>query len=365
MQPPLPPDYRKMTRTFGVELEVVAQRDHAVGFLGRILQRTNEANLTRQGGMRGYGACDYSVWQVKSDSSVRGPMGSGLEVVSRVLPANDEGFNEVNQICQILQESNATANKSCGMHVHVDVRDLSLEQLKNVVRAYVFFQDEIDRVLPRSRRNGGYCRYLCNSWNRADFLQRVTEATTVQRLGYAFPQRACVLNLAKWRMTGTLEFRQHSGSAEAAKVLTWAKWCIAFVEKFRNINVWEQAAAPATSNGLPVLIRVAGQGERRMPSRGGARRLMTAFNNGLTLTEADIRRIRGKETATSDYWIKYLATRCGQSFELTSAGWRLAGTARPDAGLNSTPTATDAFLQCFDLFTNSLTYFGRRRAALA
>lgn len=354
-----------MTRTFGVELEIVAKRDNAVGFLGRILQQTNEQGLTRQQGLRNYSGSDYSVWQVKYDSSVRGPQGSGVEVVSRILPATDEGFAEVTKACEILQNCSATANRSCGMHVHVDIRDLNLEQLKNVIRAYVFFQNEIDKVLPRSRRNGNYCRYICQSWNREDFLRRLDACTSVVQIAHTFPTRGCVLNLQKFRYTGTLEFRQHSGTAEAVKAVTWAKWCVAFVEKFRNVNVFAQAAAPAVENGLPVLQRVDGRGYRRMPSRGGARRLMEAFAAGRTLTEADIRRIRDKETATASYWINYLATRCGQSFERTAEGWRLASTARPEIGLSSAPTSTDAFLQCFDLFTSSLAYFGRRRSALA
>lgn len=348
-----------MTRTFGIELEVVGTRGQQVGLWGRVVQSLQAAGMNPA--QAGYTGADYTRWQVKSDSSVSCNGYPGCEVVSPVLPADESGFAQVRTVCEALEAAGATANRTCGMHVHVDVRDLSAEQLKNVLRAYGHFQAEIDSVLPTSRRNSRWAQPLWNTWTRTRMLERIENATTVNDLAYAIGTRYSVMNLQKYVRTGTLEFRQHSGTAEARKALGWARWCVAFVEAYKDVNVLQQTAAAPTGEGT-VTLDLPGRGERRNPARGISRNLVRAMAGG-PARESDLEallRDAGNDEAV-EAWMRPLASRYGVSVQRVSLNgvtcWQLAGEA-----VNAQPATP--FVACFTP-GGQLSYFGARRAALA
>jgi hypothetical protein len=245
---------------------------------------------------------------------------------------------------------------------------MNTTQVRNILLAYGTFAPEIESVLPRSRRTGGraqqWCRRLWDNFTQRAVIERLQECTTVNEMAaamYARHTRYCSISLAAYQRIGTIEFRQHSGTANAEKAINWAKWCVAFVEKFNAFDVTQERQQVASVDGAAVLERVAGRGQCRIPSRGGARALALAFMDGETLNESGIRAIRGNQTATSEYWIKCLSRKYGFSFVRTENGWALdRGNAAPVA----TVTAQDAFSQCFGL-ADLLPYFGSRRRALA
>ena len=346
-----------MARTFGIELEVVGKRGRQVGLWGRITTALTAAGISHA--TAGYSGADYTRWQVKPDSSVSCNGTPGAEVVSPVLPATEAGFAEAARVCRVVEASGATANKTCGMHVHVDVRDLTVEQLKNVLRAYGTFQAEIDSVLPASRRGSRWAAPLWNNYTRSSMLTRIETAATVRDLAYAIGTRYSVCNLQKFTRTGTLEFRQHSGTAEARKADAWARWCVAFVETFKDINV--MAPAP-TAGDRNVLRTLAGRGQRKNPSRGISRALVRAMTSATPSAShlQDVIHAHGG-SYTVEQWMQQLSSRYGWTVqELDVAGVRCWQIATEGA----TELPAEPFARCFTPGGN-LAYFGARRAALA
>lgn len=349
-----------MARTFGIELEVVGQRGRQVGLWGRVVQALQAAGIDPA--QTGYLGADYTRWQVKTDSSVSCGGYPGCEVVSPVLPADEAGFAQVQTVCNALEAAHATANKTCGMHVHVDVRDLSVEQVKNVVRAYGHFQAEIDSVLPTSRRNCRWAQPVWNNYTRSRMLARIESATTVAELSYAIGTRYSVMNLQKYVRTGTLEFRQHSGTAEARKALAWARWCVAFVEAYKDVNVLLQPTAAAAASTWTVLESMPGRGERRNCSRGISRALIAAMASPLRHDDAE-RLIRERNNDVSvDRWMRYLANRCGVGIQQVSVNGQTCYVLAE--GESTSAESATPFSACFAP-GGQLGYFGARRAALA
>lgn len=356
--------------TFGIELEIVPQAGYEAGFKARIVRALQTAGINAYSSY--YSGRAYSVWQIKDDSSVsiyrNGCYYPGCEVVSPVLDANDESWATIKTVCDVLEANGATANLKCGMHVHVGISRLNTMQVRNILLAYGTFAPQIESVLPRSRRSGGraqqWCRQLWDNFTQRAFVQRLQECGSVSEMAaviYSRHTRYCAISLAAYQRIGTIEFRQHSGTANAEKAINWAKWCVAFVEKFSNVDVTQSHQQTVSLNDQDVIERVAGRGNRRMPSRGGAHALAIAFLNGETLNESGIRAIRGNDTATSEYWIKCLSRKYGFSFVRTASGWSLdTGNTEPVAAV----TSQDAFAQCFGL-AGLLPYFGNRRRALA
>lgn len=342
-----------MTRTFGIELETVPQLHREVGFRARLVGALRAAGFNPAD--TGYSGADYTRWQVKSDSSIgikrNGRRYDGAEVVSPVLPATEAGFNEVAHVCHLIEDAGATANVTCGMHVHVDIRDLTVDQVRNVLMAYAEHQAEIDSVLPRSRRGSRWARPLWASHTRDYVVARLQAATTVQELAWAIGTRYSVLNLQKFTRTGTLEFRQHSGTAEASKATAWAQWCVAFVETHKD-------GTPAAAGTAEAPVRtLQGRGACRTSSRGISRALIDAMATPMAPEALQALIYAHGGTYTTEQWMHQLAARYGRTVaQLADGRWVLA------EGLAPAPAA-DPFARCFGC--GDLAYFGRRRRQLA
>jgi hypothetical protein len=76
----------------------------------------------------------------------------------------EEGIQEVVKVCQYLTNgsmtNNATVNDSCGMHLHIDGRDLKWDDVRRVMRLWIRAQDWIFCSLPAYRKTNQYCKPL-------------------------------------------------------------------------------------------------------------------------------------------------------------------------------------------------------------
>lgn len=110
----------------------------------------------------------------------------------------------VKDVCKFLTKV-ATVNKSCGTHIHFDMRGVE----KNVVVKYANRLAKcvpaLKTILPKSRRNSSWCRMDVNSFEGHD--------------RYAF------VNLLAYNQHKTIEVRGHSGTLNAKKILNWIRIC--------------------------------------------------------------------------------------------------------------------------------------------
>ena len=365
------------TATFGIELEIIPTAGNEVGFSARMKRALQDAGFAAMENSH-YGRA-YSYWQVKPDCTVQvyrnGRNWYGTEVVSPVLNADAEGFETVAKVCRILEAAGATANINCGCHVHVGVQDKSVDELKNIVRAYGTYAEEIDTVLPKSRRKNGskgqWAKPIWSSFTKRAVLQRIARTTTcsgLQSVCVAINGRYSALSLDPYARLGTIEFRQHSGTVDAVKAVNWAKWCCAFVERFSSVDVTAAAPAPASDTSYDVIQTIEGMGSQlTFPRRAcPALRIIHNLQTGARVLPSDlVSMVDDARTDESNVvaWLKYIAKKHGFSFELCSDGrWKLQSS--PDA-VQTTALTADAFRNCFDLFEGAVSYFGRRRAALA
>ena len=94
-------------RKFGVELEIVGiSKELAIRALAAVDIEAHDA---------GYTHMTTRDWKIVSDASVH----RGFELVSPVLEG-EEGLETLRTAAQALADAGATANRSCGLHVHID-----------------------------------------------------------------------------------------------------------------------------------------------------------------------------------------------------------------------------------------------------
>lgn len=245
----------------------------------------------------GYNHLTRSYWKVITDGSIQAPGSQiGYEIVSP--PLTGEAYDDIRTVSNVLIDLGVTVNRSCGLHVHIDAANLTTPQLFMVAARYHRFGNEIDAVLPNSRRatNNMYCLPL------TDEMAAMRDSTTPERV-FGMPSRSMVqqffergsmrsryrkLNLMSYLVHGTVEFRQHSGTVEARKIINWVEFCQNFVEQ--SIAVASQVTSTVVQqndnravdphSGLAASIYYFLC--RRGHASNGIRKVLTSLINGWT-----------------------------------------------------------------------------------
>tara|TARA_B100000519_G_scaffold200112_1_gene212617 strand:+ start:6188 stop:7228 length:1041 start_codon:yes stop_codon:yes gene_type:complete len=210
-------------RAFGIEIEFASGATHM-----ELARKLCEAGVPAR--TERYNHTTRNHWKIVSDASLRGR--NPGELVSPIL-RGQEGLEALRKVCRVLNELDVAVNRSCGLHVHLDGRDLTTEQVIKVYDRYATYQAQIDRVMPRSRRGesqwAGNCR-LGALANLADLSHaRRYEKVNVQNMGLGG--------------RGSIEFRQHGGTTEFRKIANWLAFLMQFVER----SISTGAAAPQFS----------------------------------------------------------------------------------------------------------------------
>ena len=126
-------------RNFGVEIEAFNID------LTTLKNKLNAAGIQTE--FEGYTHRTMNHWKVVTDSSLRG--NNTFELVSPILNGQ-EGINQLQKVCRVLKSLNAKINKSCGLHIHFDARDLELSAWKKLHKNYANLEPEIDTFMPIS-----------------------------------------------------------------------------------------------------------------------------------------------------------------------------------------------------------------------
>lgn len=215
------------SRTFGIELEFILPHRTAT-----LATRLNAVNITCYAEHYNHSTRNY--WKIVSDATVHSETGyTPMELVSPPLRGLD-GLAQLETVCKVLNELGAKVNRSCGLHVHHDSRDLELEEWKNIVKSYIKYEDTIDLLMAPSRRGNG------NQWSRSlkgnyagysveALWNRVDSSYDIYHLRNMFGTRYVKLNLEAAAMHGTIEYRQHGGTTNFAKMAAWIALTQGFV----------------------------------------------------------------------------------------------------------------------------------------
>lgn len=211
-----------LSRTFGVEIEMLARASFY-----EVAEALSAAGIPAS--YEGYTHRVMRGWKVVTDGSLHSQAGyTAMELVSPILEG-EAGFEAVSRVCAVLERFGAKVNRSCGLHVHVGVRNESVESLKNLFRFFAEYEEIIDSVMPLSRRGNGnqFCRSVRNY--RASVLNSATNVNGI--VSAAGGNKYVKLNFLPYLRQYTVEFRHHSGSVQAEKINSWAKACLRMVEK--------------------------------------------------------------------------------------------------------------------------------------
>lgn len=133
---------------------------------------------------------------IHEDGSIRQDDSGEVGIEFAILvPQND--YSNLEKLCDLLKELDATVNKSCGLHVHIDARKVGKEgaaYMGSILGSYLPF---LTNMVPKSRRENTYC------------LPRVSE------------DKYSAVNIGAYSARKTVEVRLHSGTTSFEKISNW------------------------------------------------------------------------------------------------------------------------------------------------
>jgi len=194
--------------------------------------------------------------------------GTGYEI--NTAPAQGDMFDkEIAEICGALKKARAKVTRNCGLHVHIDGRDLTFLGLKRILMTYIAVENDLFSMIARSRGRNHFCQ---KSSQVLSAIAKVTEKATSKEFQEAIElklygtrgensdyykrdkwnsNRYMALNIHSWFFRKTLEFRHHQGTANALKVIAWARICETLME-FGNQNKEEEIVRWFKDNPQPL-----------------------------------------------------------------------------------------------------------------
>lgn len=194
-------------------------------------------------------------WKATDDPSLRA---GGIEFIS--LPTKPEHIElALEQVKKAMLITGARATKRCGVHVHLNVTDLTFRELWNVAVYYALLEPFIFKEFADGREDSHFCvptwanTALQQSMYRdATVLhrgvQKIIGGTKLQHFqdtamgigGHPVPSlkrhsvplyllgnaKYSAMNFTPLEQFGTVEFRQHGATTDMRKVQRWAEFLL-------------------------------------------------------------------------------------------------------------------------------------------
>lgn len=163
-----------------------------------------------------------------------------------------KGEELITLLTELLNKNGFRVDKSCGLHVHIDGAGLlpktrtkhNPQAIKNLLSLYMIYEDVIQSILPRSRRNNRFAMHIRNNFHFAE-IKECYSLESIEKLWYRVAKRKELksqkdqhynstryngLNLHSLFANGHLEIRYHSGTINREKILHWIQLHLAMVD---------------------------------------------------------------------------------------------------------------------------------------
>ena len=247
-------DFRQFSsqRRFGVELETSGEISKAR--VKTILKKLSERNSTITRYQLTSSINAY--WHIKDDATcgIHGRNGpKGVEIASFV----GKGVNDLNHISDVaagLSNAGCKVNENCGLHIHAEATDISLNQLGVIIAHWIKIEHIIKMSLPMSRWNNPYCLDLVNRSDLGGIIKSNKDIRySSEFMWFAFQpgnlsyyeneDRRVNLNLVNYFRAlkqksdnrKTLELRWPEGTLSKRDVKNWTVLFINFIDTCKDL----------------------------------------------------------------------------------------------------------------------------------
>jgi Putative amidoligase enzyme len=231
--------------TFGVEIECYLPVGSSAALAATAVRNRLQANgINRDCKVETLNKRVVDHWKIVPDGSLY-DVERGVEFVAPKL-LGEAGLREVEIVANALTDFGCSVSRNCGLHVHVGTGIVDVKFFKNLVKLYSSFEPVIDTLVPPSRRasSSQWCRSLTSARPSAvDAARDYNELCRVATPSGKYTK----LNLLPYVRQKTVEFRQHSGSLDGAKINNWIIFCLRMVATAKRDNLNLGSSGPSVN----------------------------------------------------------------------------------------------------------------------
>jgi len=157
-------------------------------------------------------------WRLTGDGSLRN---NGVEYVFSGPIGGSAACKRIDSLHKYLETvPDKRFSERTSLHVHVDVRDLSWDQVISLVILYAMVEPYLFSICGQEREEGIYSLSLYRGKNQIDNLFDLIHSGPSGVNERHFSKYAA-LNLLSLRSFGSLEFRGHKGSGDKSEIINW------------------------------------------------------------------------------------------------------------------------------------------------
>lgn len=160
-------------------------------------------------------------WNLVHDGSLRN---GGVEfVLKNPLSGKDLVDSLINLERRIKEEGwNPKMSDNTSVHVHLDVRNLSRDELRNLVILYTIFEKALFNYAGPDRRDNIFCTSFGDSQGIIELLAKQFDSSDdMFHINLGNFQKYSSCNLHAIADHGSLEFRNHEGEFKTVRLLRW------------------------------------------------------------------------------------------------------------------------------------------------
>ena len=154
----------------------------------------------------------------------------GIEIITGVY-CGKRGFNLLKLLCSKFKGL-YSADRKCGLHIHLDTRDLTREDLINLHYIYKKIEPYFIYYVRKDRINNSYCKPL-NKIGKGEYIDK--DGKTIDN--YSPDDRYRAVNFHSLKEHGTIEIRLMEGNIDYEKIKEWLMFhmcVISYVKKAKD-----------------------------------------------------------------------------------------------------------------------------------
>jgi len=173
--------------------------------------------------------------QVKEDGSLyayryKDTNYHGREIV--VTAGRNNIFDKLKKVCDILRDFGyAQANEMCGLHVHLDCRNLAQDSAFNFASRLNKAMPWLSKLTPPDRRNNRFCRFE-------------------EKLDMHSSERYWAVNFQAYHRHKTVEIRQFHGSVRYQQIKQWVSLILFLADRRTNVTTLDAFFSSRAPTGL-------------------------------------------------------------------------------------------------------------------
>lgn len=201
---------------------------------------------------------DLIKWKLEHDGSLQ-PSPMAVEYVLRK-PETIEGTElALKELSKGMKKNGCVPRPSirCGVHVHVNVQELTLIELYNYFTAYLALENVLTKVCGDTREGNLFCLRASDAYYMVHKLIQASHTKEFYELFNDDDLRYAAMNVTSLPKYGSLEFRAMRTTEEPLDILPWAGALLNLREFSRGFENPIELITQLSANGYEDFIRQA------------------------------------------------------------------------------------------------------------